>query len=82
MVPFYEFWALLTQILVDLADILIRGSLPIRQTQCLKNPSKVRILGQMECSQILQFWSILGPNLLLENQKYCLKLTFLEKLHP
>ena len=31
---------LLPKILFDLAEILTRGSLPIRQTQCLKNPSK------------------------------------------
>ena len=31
------------------------------------------ILTQMERIQSLQFWFILGPNLLPENQKYCLK---------
>ena len=31
---------LLPKILFDLAEILTRASLPIRQTQCLKNPSK------------------------------------------
>ena len=28
------------------------------------------------------FWSSLGPNLILENQKYCLKPKFIQKLHP
>ena len=76
------FWALLPQILFDLAEILNRDSAPIRVTQCLKSSSKFSILAQMECTQSLQFWSILGSNLLLENQKYCLKPKFLEKLHP
>ena len=71
MVPFGGFWALLPQILFDLAEILTRGILPIRQIQCLKNPTKFWILTQMECTQNLQFWFILGPNLLSENQKYC-----------
>ena len=35
-----EFWPLLPQILFDLAEILHRGSLLIRPTKCLKNPSK------------------------------------------
>ena len=34
------FWPLLSQILFDLAETLHRGSLLIRQTKCLKNPSK------------------------------------------
>ena len=49
-------------------ELLVEGSLPIRQTQPLKNPSKFWILAQMERTQSLQFWSILGPNLPLENQ--------------
>ena len=36
------------------------GSFPIRQTQCLKTPSKVWILTQTERTQSLQFWSVLG----------------------
>ena len=31
------------------------------------------VLTQMERTQSLQFWFILGPNILLENQKYCLR---------
>ena len=80
MVPFWVFWALLPQILFALAEILTSGILPIRQTQCLKNPAKFLILVQIECTQSLQFWFILGPNLLPENQKYCLKQKFMEKL--
>ena len=34
------FWPLLPQILFDLAETLLRGSLLIRQTKCSKNPSK------------------------------------------
>ena len=64
------FWPLSPQILFDLAKTLTRGS-PIRETYCLKNPSKFWNLAQMECTESLWFWSILGPNLLLENQKYC-----------
>ena len=52
---------------------MTRGSHPIRQTQWLEIPSKVWILIQMERIQSLQFWFILGPSLLPENQKYCLK---------
>ena len=82
MVPSWGFWALLPQILFNLAEILTRGILPIRQTQCLKNPSKFWILAQMECTQSLQFWSILGLNLPSENQKYYLKPKVLQELHP
>ena len=39
--PFLGFFGpLLSQILLNLAGILTRGKSPIRQTQCLKNPSK------------------------------------------
>ena len=48
---FGGFSALLPQILFGLAEILTRGSLPERQNQCLKNPSKFWILGQMQCTQ-------------------------------
>ena len=34
------FEPLLPQILFDSAEILKRGSLPVRETQCLNNPSK------------------------------------------
>ena len=79
---FRGFWILLPQILFDLAEILTRVSLPKRQTQCLKNSSKFWTLPPTQWTQSLQFWSILGPDLLVENQKYCLKPKFLEKLHP
>ena len=45
------FGPLLPLILFNLAEIFTRGSLPIRQSQCLKNPSKFRILVQIERSQ-------------------------------
>ena len=32
---------------------------------------KICILAQMGCTQSLQFWSILAPNLPQEKQKYC-----------
>ena len=64
------FWLLFPQILFDLAEILNRVS-PIRQTHCLKNPSKLWNWAQMESTASLRFWSILGPNLLPENEKYC-----------
>ena len=35
-----------------------------------QNHSKFWILAVMECTQSLHFWSIVGPNLLLRNQKY------------
>ena len=75
------FGPLLCQILFNLAEILTRHSVPIRKTQYLKNPPKFWILAQM-VFQRLQFCSILGPNLLPENQKYCLKPKLLQKLHP
>ena len=37
----FRFWALLPKILFNLAEILTRGNLAIRQTEYLKNPSKV-----------------------------------------
>ena len=40
---------------------MTRGSLPIRQTQCLKNPSKVWILTQMERMQMYSFGPIWSP---------------------
>ena len=43
-------------------------------------PSKFWILAQIERTQSLQFLSILGPNLLPKNQKYCEKPDFLPKL--
>ena len=53
--PFLDFQALLPQILLDLAEISIRGfdilSL-IRQTQCLKDLMKFCILAQMRHTQI------------------------------
>ena len=72
----------LPQILFNSAEILNRGSPPVRETQCLKNASKFWILVLMECTQSLQFCSILGPNLPLENQRNCLKPKFMQKLHP
>ena len=63
------FWLLFPQLLFNLDEILLRGS-PIRQTHCLKNPSKFWNLAQIERTESLWFWSILGPSLLLENQKY------------
>ena len=53
--PFLDFQTLLPQILLDLAEISIRGfeilSL-IRQTQCLKDLLKFCILAQMGHTQI------------------------------
>ena len=63
------FGPLLPKILFDLSEVLNRDSLPTRQTQCLKNPSKCWILAQMERTQSLRFCSILGHNLLLKNKK-------------
>ena len=77
-----SFEPLLPQILFEFAEILNRGSLPVRETQCLKNSSKFWILAQMEYTKSLQFWSILWLNLPLENQKNCLKPKFMQKLHP
>ena len=71
-----DFWALPSQILIDLAGILTRGFkilFPIRKTQCLKNLLKFCILAQMWHTQSLQLWSILGPNLPLEKPKILLK---------
>ena len=69
--PLWDFFLpIFPQLLLDLAKILTIGS-PIRYTHCLKNPSKYWNLAQMERTESLQFWSILGPNLLLGNQKYC-----------
>ena len=64
------FWPLFFKILFDQAQILTRSS-PIKQTHCLKNPSKFWNLAQMKDSERLWSWSIFGPNLLPENQKYC-----------
>ena len=69
MASFWVFWLLFPQLLFNLDEILIRGS-PIRQTHCLKNPSKFWNLAQIERTESLWYWSILGPSLLLENQKY------------
>ena len=55
------FGSFLPQILFNLAEVLTRDSLPIRKTQYLKNLSKFWFLAQMEFTQSLQFWSILGP---------------------
>ena len=64
--------ALFPQVLFSFAKIFTRGSLrPIRQTQYFKTPSDLWISAWMEGTQSLQFWSVLGPNLPLENQKYC-----------
>ena len=52
-----------------LDEILTRDS-PIRQRHFLKNPSKFWNLAQIECTESSWFWSILGPKLLLENQKF------------
>ena len=64
------FWLLFSQILLDLAEILSRSS-PIRQMHCFKNPSKFWNLAQIERTESLQVLSILRPNFLAENQKYC-----------
>ena len=64
------FWLLFPQILLDLAEILSRSS-PIRQMHCFKNPSKFWNLAQIERTESLQVLSILRPNFLPENQKYC-----------
>ena len=85
MAPFFRrgegFEHLLPQIFFGFAETLNRGSLPVKETQCLKNPSKFSILAQIECTQSLQFWSILGHNLPLGNQKNCLKPNFMQKMH-
>ena len=69
MASFWVFWLLFPQLLFNSDEVLIRGS-PIRKTHCLKNPSKFWNLAQIERTESLWFWSILGPSLLLENQKY------------
>ena len=71
MAPFrFFFWLLFPQILLDLAESLSRSS-PIRQMHCFKNPSKFWNLAQIERTESLQVLSILRPNFLPENQKYC-----------
>ena len=61
MAPFWDFWLLFPRLLFNLDEILTRGS-SIRQTHCLKNPSKFWKLAQMEPTESLWFWSILKPN--------------------
>ena len=61
MTPFWVFGPLFPKILFDLAEILNRGSLPIRQTQWLKNRSKFRIMAEMERIQSLQNSPFWGP---------------------
>ena len=82
MAPSWVFWALTTSNYFYLAEILTRGCLPTRQTQCLKNPSKLWIFAQMECTQIFAVLVHFRSNLPPENQRYCLKPNFLQKLHP
>ena len=53
--------SLLPQILFDLAEILNRGILPIRQTHCLENPSKFWISAQMEHTQSYSFGPFWDP---------------------
>ena len=66
----FFFWLLFPQILLDIAESLSRSS-PIRQMHCFKNPSKFWNLAQIERTESLQVLSILRPNFLAENQKYC-----------
>ena len=51
----WGFGHLLHKILFNLTEILNKGSLLIRQMQCLKTPSKFWILAQRERTQSLQF---------------------------
>ena len=81
MVLFWRFWALTLPNIVRSYWNFDGGSPPTRQT-VFENTSIFSILAQMERTQSLQFWSILGPNLPPENQKYCLKPKFLPKLLP
>ena len=52
---------------------MTEGSLPIRQTQCFENPSKVLSFESNGTHANFQFWFLLEPHLLPENRKYCLK---------
>ena len=72
----------LLQILVDLAEILTRGNLSIREIQRLKNSSRFWILVQMEHTQSLQFWSIFRAQFTVGKPKILLKTIFLQKTAP
>ena len=72
------FEPLLPQILFDFAEILNRGSFPVRETQCFKVFQNFEF-GSNGMHSNLQFLSILEP---LKNQKNCLKTKFMKKLHP
>ena len=65
------FWTLTPANIVQFCWNFDQRYSPIRKTQWLKNHSKFWILIQMERTHDLQFWSIWGPNLPPENQKYC-----------
>ena len=63
MKPFWGFWDSYSP---KYCSILLKfwpEVASIRQTQCLKNPSKLWILAQMKRMQSSQFWSILGPTI-------------------
>ena len=71
MAPFGFVWTLTPQNIVQSCWNFDQWYSQIRQTQCLKNPSKFSILAQMECTHDLQFSPIWGSILPPENQKYC-----------
>ena len=52
------------------------------QRHSVDNLSKMEIEAETGSTQSLQFWSIFGPNLTPENQKYCQKPKFIHNLHP
>ena len=73
MKPFLGFFGpFLPKILFSFAEILTRGGLQLVFGKTVfEKYFKILNLTQMEDTESLQFCSILGPNLLLENQKYC-----------
>ena len=67
----WVFWALSPQNIVQFCWNFDQRWSPISVWKDSEKYFKILNLTQMEDTESLQFCSILGPNLLLENQKYC-----------
>ena len=63
------FEPLLPQILFYFAEILNRGSFPVRETQCLKNPSKFGFWLKWNAPKVYSFGLFWGPMYHLKTKK-------------
>ena len=82
MVPFWFFWALAPPNIVQSCWNFDQRYSLIRQTECLKNPSKFRILASWKAPKVYIFVPFWGPMYRWKTKNIAKNKFFLQKLHP